>query len=86
MLEVSKAGDYVGKEGDLMYDDEIRVSFSTTPRWLSFFINVVQMIRPEKTKSALRLYENFVFNQVQTLKDLLCDLITLGLDQVAIAT
>lgn len=84
LLEISETEEYVGREGKLMYDNEIRASFYTTPRWFKFF-TMVQMVKSEKAKSALRLCEHFVFNQNQTLKDLLCDLIVLGSDQVATA-
>lgn len=85
LVEISESEDYFGKEGDLVYEHDIQSSETTTSRWLSFFQVLVQLVKSDRTKSALRLCEHFIFNQAQTLKDLLCDHITMGSDQVAMS-
>lgn len=85
MLNASSAGKYVGEEGDLEYEKEIKTLKYTSTRRLKLFIILVQMIRLEQTKASLRLCEHFIFNQVHTVKELLRDLIALGSDKVAMA-
>lgn len=85
MMELAESGEYIGKEGNIFYEDHIQSFETTTPRWMNFFQILVQLIRSDRTKSASRLCEHFVFNQAQTIKDRFCDLLAMGTDQVAAA-